>query len=141
MKYKLTKTQKQVGDITVYQIRALKEFGLFGCVKRPNLRLGGWVESEKNLSHEGTCWVREDGIVSGNATVTGDAVVGGAAHVFGNAKISEDAGISGDAKIFENAQICGNSHIYGFAQIHGDAIISGKSIYKGDWVTPDGSTK
>ena len=52
MKYKLTKNKKTIGEITVYQIEALKDFS---NIKKGDL--GGWIEKESNLSHLGDCWV------------------------------------------------------------------------------------
>lgn len=44
--------------------------------------LGGYIEKEENLSHEGNAWV------SGDAWVYGDARVYGDAQVYGNARVS-----------------------------------------------------
>ena len=78
-KYKLTPTKKE----GIFQIEALEDFG---DVKKGDL--GGWVESEKNLSHEGECWVY------GNARVYGNAHVCENAKVYGNAKVYEYQSIS-----------------------------------------------
>lgn len=55
---------------TLHRIRAVAEFGL---VKIGDL--GGWIEKEENLSHEGKAWVCGDAKVWGNAKVCGDAKV------------------------------------------------------------------
>ena len=49
---------------TLHRIRAVAEFGL---VKVGDL--GGWIEKEENLSHEGKAWVCGDAEVWGNAKV------------------------------------------------------------------------
>ena len=49
---------------TLHRIRAVAEFGL---VKIGDL--GGWIEKEENLSHEGKAWVWGDAKVCGNAEV------------------------------------------------------------------------
>ena len=49
---------------TLHRIRAVAEFGL---VKIGDL--GGWIEKEENLSHEGKAWVCGDAEVWGNAEV------------------------------------------------------------------------
>ena len=64
----------------LFRIKALVEFG---NVKEGEL--GGFVEKEENLSHEGNAWVSGDARVFGNAWVSGDARVFGDAWVFGNA--------------------------------------------------------
>ena len=61
---------------TLHRIRAVAEFGL---VKIGDL--GGWIEKEENLSHEGKAWVCGDAEVWGNAKVCGDAEVFSASHV------------------------------------------------------------
>ena len=68
---------------TLHRIRAVAEFGL---VKIGDL--GGWIEKEENLSHEGKAWVCGNAVVRDNAVVRGDAEVRGNAVVRGNARIS-----------------------------------------------------
>jgi hypothetical protein len=67
-KYRLTDEKILVGCRTLYRIQALRDFG---DVKEGEF--GGWIESEKNLSHEGSAWISGDARVSGNAWVYGDA--------------------------------------------------------------------
>ena len=76
MKYELTENTKQINGITLYQIKALKDFV---DVKKGDL--GGWIKKQSNLSQGGNCWV------SDNAWVSGDARVYGYARVYGNAMI------------------------------------------------------
>ena len=73
---------------TLHRIRAVAEFGL---VKIGDL--GGWIEKEENLSHEGKAWVW------GNAEVWGNAKVWGDAKVWGNAKVC------GDAEVFSASHV------------------------------------
>lgn len=61
---------------TLHRIRAVAEFGL---VKVGDL--GGWIEKEENLSHEGKAWVCGNAEVCGNAKVCGNAEVFSARHV------------------------------------------------------------
>ena len=61
---------------TLHRIRAVAEFGL---VKVGDL--GGWIEKEENLSHEGKAWVWGNAKVWGNAEVCGNAEVFSARHV------------------------------------------------------------
>ena len=61
---------------TLHRIRAVAEFGL---VKIGDL--GGWIEKEENLSHEGKAWVWGNAEVWGDAKVCGDAKVFSASHV------------------------------------------------------------
>lgn len=72
----------KIGGRTLYHIRAVKDFGE---VKKGDI--GGYIEKEDNLSHEGDCWV------CGNACVYGKAKVGGQARIYGDAKVYDDARI------------------------------------------------
>ena len=76
MKYEFTGEVKICFGRTLHQIRAKISFG--NIAKGD---IGGWIESEKNLSQEGNAWV------SGDARVFGDAWVSGNAWVSGDASI------------------------------------------------------
>jgi len=80
-KYKLVKSDYViVRGKKLYRIKALRNFG---SVKTGYL--GGYIESEFNLSHQGNAWICDDAKVFGNAQVYGDALVSGNAKVFGDA--------------------------------------------------------
>lgn len=105
---------------------------------------GGYVESEDNLSQEGSCWIADKSVVRGNAKVTGNALicnlskVGENARIYGNVIISnssvcgkaiignnvqvKDSFISGEAKIYEDAEVI-DSYAQGRSMIYGEAKI------------------
>lgn len=125
-KYELIDNPKEITDCYgvehyVYQIRALKDFG---DVRAGDL--GGWIESEKNLSHDGFCWVYGDGVVAGNAEVRDDAFVSGLGMACGNAVICEHASVGG------KASICGSSMMKGAASIHDHVKIFDESLLAGN---------
>ena len=103
-KYELTDETIEVYGTALHRIKALKDFG---NVKKGEL--GGYVESERNLSQEGNCWV------CGNAKVCGDAEVCGNAWVFGNAEVYGNAKVYGNAWVYGNAEVCGNAKVCGDA--------------------------
>ena len=112
-KYELVNPQK-VNDLILYQVKALRDFAY---VKTGDL--GGWIEKEHNLSHEGDCWVYDDATVSGNARVFDNAKVYGNAIVYGNARVS------GNAEVFDNARVIGNALVSGNARVFDNALVSG----------------
>lgn len=59
--------------------------------------LGGYIETESNLSHDGDAWVSGNAWVSGSARVFADASVSGDAWVSADASVSGSASVSGDA--------------------------------------------
>ena len=71
-KYELTSETKTANARTLHRIKALVSFG-----KVEQGQLGGWVETEHNLSHVGDAWVYDGAEVYGNARVSGNACVSG----------------------------------------------------------------
>ena len=112
-KYELMEETKILSFGTVlHRIRAVRDFMLVYGTDVKAGDLGGWVEKEGNLSHNGSAWV------SGEASVYGDALV------------------SGKAQVFDNARIYGDAWVDGKAQIFGDALVEGLRdyfVYKNAW--------
>ena len=100
MKYELTDETNGSG---LRRIRALRDIPRCG-VKEGDL--GGWVESEGNLTQEGDCWVFGKAQVFGNAQVCDDAQVCGNAMVFGKARVGDNLRVGGNAQVFD-AAVCG----------------------------------
>ena len=124
-KYKLILNDTiNVEGRTLYRIKALKDFG---DVKAGDL--GGYIEKEDNLSHDGNAWVYDNARVYGNAKVYDNAQVYGNAWVCGNAKVYGDAWVYDNARVYGNAQVYGNAWVsrnawvFENAKVYGDAII------------------
>ena len=125
-KYKILHDQKEeiYDNVFAYRIQALKDFD---DVKAGDI--GGYVQSEKNLSQEGNCWIYDNAsvinnsIVLENAKIKNKAYIADNARVYGNAVVSDDPYIIGRANVFENAKISGSTYIDDDALIHGNSII------------------
>lgn len=81
-KFELTRNAIEMHGKTLFQIRAVSDFGCVKCGE-----LGGYVEIERNLSQEGSAWVFRN------------------ARVYGNARVSENARVYGDAIISRDARL------------------------------------
>ena len=99
----------------LFRIRALRNIPCHGVRKGD---LGGFIESEFNLSQAENCWVSEDAWISGSAIVSGNA------RVFGDASVSENAEVSG------NASVSGNADIGGFESVHRNTMLYGTASPK-----------
>ena len=88
---------------TLKRIRAIRDFG---NVKKGDL--GGYIEKEENLSHEGDCWVGDRAKVYGDSRVYEDALVCGEAKVRGEAQVYGDAKVCCRAKVSQDAKLCGD---------------------------------
>ena len=100
-KYELTDETMEWEGHTLHRIKALRDFN---NVKAGDL--GGWVESEDNLSQYEKCWLCD------NAIVYGDAIVCNNARIYDNAIVYGDARIYGNAIVYDNARVCDNARIY-----------------------------
>lgn len=82
-------TAEFVTNVFGKKLFRIKALVAFGNVEKGEL--GGFIEKEDNLSHDGDAWVY------GNAQVYDDAQVSGNARVYGNAQVSGDARVYDDA--------------------------------------------
>ncbi|HFP0188203.1 TPA: hypothetical protein ACHKJK_000830 [Escherichia coli] len=128
-KYELVKDlTMDVDGVTLYRIRALRDIP-WRCVNAGDL--GGYVESERNLSQGGNAWVYGDAKVSGDARVFGDAQVHDKAVISGHARVSGRAQISGEACIRGMAQVCGYALVRDRATVCGNAIVMDEALVEG----------
>ena len=88
-------TAEFVTNVFGKKLFRIKALVAFGNVEKGEL--GGFIEKEDNLSHDGDAWV------FGNAQVFDNAQVFGDARVCGNAQVFGDARVSGNAQVFGNA--------------------------------------
>lgn len=144
--------------VELFRVRAIRDvpnyYVRYGTVDAAEPGdLGGWVESEYNLSQEGGCWIYPNVVVYGKARVTGDALVGragdvegmvvicGEAHVGGEASVGnapkvdmtirDHAVIDGEAEVVDVDLVCGHAHVYGEAKVNKGLCIGGKAIVHG----------
>lgn len=117
-KYELTDEVCVFKNHKLHRIKALKNFG---NVKKGDL--GGWIETEKNLSRKGNCWVYDNAKVFGNARIHGSAKICREAQVFGYANVFDFAKVSDNAFVFDSAAIFDEASIYDCAKICGSATI------------------
>lgn len=93
-KYIMTDDIIDLNGHTLHRIKAVKDFGNVIANE-----LGGYIESENNLSHDGSAWVAGNAKVSGDALVTDDAFVTDDAWVTGNAKVTGNASVANDTDL------------------------------------------
>lgn len=83
--------------------------------------LGGYVQTEDNLSQDGTCWIYDQAICCEEAVVEDDG------RMFDGAVARGRALISGDARMFERAVAEGNSSFFS-GELKEDARLSGNAV-------------
>ena len=75
--------------------------------------LGGYIQSEENLSQDGKSWISDNAAVYDHAKVIGNATVREKAQVTNLAVIKDSADVSGTAWICESTVIGGKTKIDG----------------------------
>jgi len=111
----LTGDCSRVGDRIVYRIRAFRDFG---DIRREDL--GGYIEKESALAHDGHAWVQDMVQVYGpNGRVGGNARIKGEAWVLGR--------VDGDAQICDLVVISEHEHVGGRTIVCGDEIVGGEA--------------
>lgn len=115
-------------------------------------KLGGYIESEDNLSQSGACFLDDQSRAYGGARIVDDAQLHGLARdsavlsgraqlygsILGHARVGDDAivhgqvrdnaVVSGEARV--NGQVLDNARVQGHAQVYGMA--SGDAVVDGD---------
>ena len=122
-KYRLTDETIEFGGVELHRIEALRDFWR---VKKGDK--GGFVQSEKNLSHDGDCWIFNNAKVYSNAKVSGSATVSQNAIVREEATVYENAIVRGSSVVRGLAIVRGSSIVNDFAIVHGSSIVEGYSI-------------
>lgn len=123
-KYEFTGETKEFDEYTLRRIRALVD--IKHIVKKGEL--GGWIEDEENLSHEGNCWVNDGCYVCGGARVYENARIAGGAKVLYGSKVYGSAVVSGGSLVINNAEVYGNATIVGGAVVSDGAKVFGAAI-------------
>ena len=128
-KYILTDETIEYHGHKLYRIKAIKSFN--GIRKGS---LGGWVESEDNLSQEDDCWILHEAKVFRKAKVSENAKVKDNACIYGNACVRGSVKISGNAEVYGNVCIYDYVSISGYAKIFGSISINGYACIRGNAV-------
>lgn len=101
----------------LFRLRALRNFGE---VRKGDL--GGLVQSEENLSHEGNCWVHE------------------------NAKAIEESRVSDHAVLFDHSLAKGQAQVSGLGRLYGHSVVEGLAVVEDlaqvyDWCLVTGGSR
>lgn len=129
-KYKLIEGSRfwQYGR-PLYRIQALRDFS---DVKKGDL--GGFVESEANLSQMGDCWIYDMAQAVDKSRVEGDACLRDCSKMYGSSIIKDKAQLQGCARMIQYACLEDNAvaidaDILGFVTITGDVVIRREKDY------------
>ncbi|MBQ1298280.1 hypothetical protein IIY24_00365 [Candidatus Saccharibacteria bacterium] len=121
-KYKMLKNYSiSFFKYRLFRIVALKDFETHDGRKVKRGDLGGFIETEDNLSQEGTCWIFKN------------------AKVFAGGKVRDDAIICGYALVYDYAEVMGRSIVHNSATVYKHAKLIDGEVKAGDVHTGPGA--
>ena len=138
-KYEMTDEVRTMnGGQAVRRIRFLRD-GLWG----PAGTLGGYLQSEENLSQSMDCYVSDEAVVMGDAEVSGNAVVRDQAVVRGQAMVTGWGHVVGDAVVQNMAEVGGFSWVmdqvvfegytFDLGEVKGDQFHDEYQVFGSPW--------
>lgn len=110
-------------EIKLYRIQTLKTFtklGKYGPVIHVG-ELGGYVETEDNLSQQGSCWIFDKAKIKDGGRVLDDA------YVYDNAMVSRNAIVRGRS-VMRGYCFVTNQSVIIDSTLEGNVIVTGHSI-------------
>ena len=132
-KYKLTTNTIIFHNIELFQIRALKDFA---DVKAGDL--GGYVQSEDNLSQYGDCWIYDEAKALHNASLLDNSTMRDAAvafdhaNMYDNSTMLNNSKLLGESSMFDNATMKDSSIAFGFSEMLKESLLSGRAVLDGN---------
>ena len=132
-KYKLSNITMKFEGRRLYRIRALRDFSDVDAGE-----LGGWVESENNLSQEGDCWIYDNAKCVDNARMYDNSTIYNNSEMHHNARMYDNSTIYDDGKMYDNARMYDNSTMYknsimcSSSRMYDNSRMCNNSILKGN---------
>ena len=119
-KYELTDITMEFEGRTLYRIRALEDF--YDVEKGD---LGGWLQSEDNLSQEGYCWIYDNAKCVDNARMYDNS------RIYNNAVMYDYSAMYDDSRMYDYSAMYDNSRMYDYGRMYDDSAMYGCSeIYE-----------
>lgn len=116
----------------IHQLRPIKALVSFLSAQGqevPAGTVGGYIESEDNLSQTGGAWVDQWAQVYGEAKVYGDAFVGGGSKVYDQAKVGDEVRLLDFTKVYGTSVLAGHTTAYGFNEIGGKSLVRNCDLF------------
>ena len=126
-KFELTDITMKFKGRTLYRIRALKDFR---DVEAGDL--GGWIQSENNLSQKGDCWVYDEAKcmdyakIYDNSTMHNNSVMCDFSEIHDNSVMHDYSKIYDRSRMYDHSEMHDNSVLYGYGELYEDTILGGQ---------------
>lgn len=94
--------------------------------------LGGFVESERNLSQLGNCWIYDNAKCMDNAKIYMNAKMYDNTEMCDSSHMYNDAALYHSAKMFDNAVMWGNARILDNSSMYDNSTMLDSSVMYGN---------
>ena len=133
-KYEITDITMEFEGRRLYRIRALKDFS---DVKKGDL--GGWVESEYNLSQNYNCWIYDEAKAMDRSRMYGDSAMHDyskmydystmydGSEMYDSSEMHDYSEMYDNSKMFNNSEMYERSTMYDYARMHNYSEMYGDS--------------
>ena len=113
---------------TLHRIKALRDFG---DIKRGDI--GGYVENENNLSHEGNCWIYDDAkamdysIISDNSRIYNNSRMYNNSAMYDNSEMYDYSIMYDNSEMHHNSRMHDNTKMYDNSTLYNNSAMFGNS--------------
>ena len=124
-KYEILMDEKNTIEFegrVLHRIRALKNFGLVEIGE-----IGGYVQTEDNLSQYGNCWIYDDAKCMDNAKCTDNSVMYWNSCMYDNSRMFNNSKMYDNTKMFDNSRMFNNSKMSDNTKMFDNAMMYGNS--------------
>ena len=111
------------GGRVLHRIKALKDFWY---VKKGDI--GGFVEKETNLSHEGNCWIYDNAKAMDNSKVYGNSRMYGYSKMFDYSEMYDNSAMYDYSEMHDNSRIYDCSEMYNNSAMYDNSTMYDYSI-------------
>ena len=98
-KYKILMDEENTIEFEGHTLHRIKALIDFSDIKKGDI--GGYVEKEKNLSHEGNCWIYDDAKAMDNSAI------------YGNSRMYNNSRMYDNSEMYNNSKLKNKSRLYG----------------------------
>jgi UDP-3-O-[3-hydroxymyristoyl] glucosamine N-acyltransferase len=89
------------------RIRAIRSFSTIN-----EGTIGGFIEVDENLSHNGNCWIADNAVAAGESRVRQNALLRDAAYIDDHVIVTEDTIIQNKSILRGDVFVYGNEYVF-----------------------------
>ena len=105
----------------LHRIKALKDFG---TVKKDDI--GGYIEKEYNLSHDGDCWIYDGAKAMDSSRMYDDS------RMYDESEMHDNSKMYGDSRMYDYSIMYDYSEMHNMSKMHDNSVMYDNSKMYGD---------